>query len=60
MIIKLNLNMLGYKKGNLVDLNKVVNSEYCYFMRRLRDAEIDNCVEIVEQIKKVKEINQEA
>jgi hypothetical protein len=47
--LKLNADLGGKKKGAIVtveiDSNKVITDQY--WRRRLEDAELDNCIEIV-------------
>lgn len=47
MIVKLNYNLRKYRKGAIIDLDKIPSEEQQYFSRRLKDAKIDNCIEIV-------------
>ena len=46
MIIKLNYDMIGFKKGSKVDIEKLQFKEKQYFLRRIKDSKIDNCIEI--------------
>lgn len=63
MLIKLNYDLLSYKKNAIINLEKVSHKEKTYFIRRIADSKIDNCVEIIKNIqekaeegkKKVKE-----
>ena len=47
MKIKLNYDLLKYKKNTIIDLDKVNINEKVYFEKRLKDSEIDNCIEII-------------
>ncbi len=55
--LKLNVDLNGKKAGDIVavkiDANKVIKDRY--WRRRLADAAIDNCVEVVKQETKLKE-----
>ena len=54
--IKLNADLNGYKKGKIlkiiVDKKGIPVDNYWY--RRLKDAEIDNCIEIIDNKKQNK------
>jgi hypothetical protein len=53
MKIKINKPLINYKIGQIIDI-KTDNSKIplsLYWRRRLKDAEIDNCIEIVEERK---------
>lgn len=50
--VKLNVDMLHYKKGSILTLTSKKHSGdgifLCpYFKRRIKDSEIDNCLEII-------------
>ena len=53
MKIKLNVDLGGYKKGQVIniDLNKSM-----YWRRRIKDSEIDNCVTIITKKEKKQKI----
>ena len=58
MIIKLNVDLLKYKKGCHIDLDKIAFKEQQYFNRRIKDSKIDNCLEIINNQKENKVIEQ--
>lgn len=49
MKIKLNLDLLKYKKGSILELDKLPSKESMYFRKRIKDSKIDNCVELVQE-----------
>jgi hypothetical protein len=57
MKIKINKPIFGHKVGQVIDINTNENSipTAIYWRRRLQDAKIDNCIEIVEEKKETKE-----
>jgi len=46
MKIKLNQDLNGHKKGDILDLGKKPS---LYWRRRIKDSKIDNCVEIIDE-----------
>ena len=46
--IRLNQAFLSYQKGRVLDLEKVPLQELTFFLDRIKDAERDNCVTIIE------------
>lgn len=55
MKLKLNIDILGYRKGQVIDVESVKGKPRDRFWRdRLKDSAIDNCVEVVVESKKVK------
>ena len=52
--LKLNRDLLGFKSGTIISLStdRDGNIEKSFWSRRLKDSEIDNCVEIVQEKKK--------
>ena len=55
MKLKLNVDILGLKKGHVVDTDAITDTRLIKFWNdRLKDSRIDNCVELVES-KKVAE-----
>jgi len=52
MIVRLNCDLLSYKKGDRIDLMKIKSTERAYFFKRIKDSRIDNCLNVEEEIKK--------
>lgn len=47
MIIKLNVDLHGKKAGALIEFEKLNYKDQAYWLRRIDDAKIDNCVEVM-------------
>ena len=57
--IKLNKDLNGYKAGDVIILEEKEYSEKIYWLRRLEDAKIDKCCEVVkEKTKAIKNVIQ--
>lgn len=53
MKIKLNTDLKGYKKGDIVEISSFTDHETKkYWERRLKDAKIDKCCELIAENKK--------
>lgn len=65
MKLKLNHSMLWHKKGDIIEVKEIDGQPSdLYWRRRIKDAKIDNCVEIVSELpkhekKELKEIKSE-
>ena len=53
MKIRLNYDLLSYKKGAIIEIDKLSIKQKNYFVRRLRDSNIDNCVEEIKKSDKI-------
>lgn len=47
MKLKLNVDLMKYKKGLTIDFDKLTYTESVFFKKRIKDSKIDNCVELV-------------
>lgn len=47
--IRLNADLLEFKKGEVVEFERLRPDHKSYFERRIEDAKIDNCVEVFEE-----------
>jgi hypothetical protein len=47
--IKLNVGLLNYKAGSIIDIDKQKDKQFWY--KRVFDSKRDNCVEIIKLIK---------
>lgn len=47
--IKLNKDLNGYKAGDVITLENFGYAEKVYWLRRLEDAKIDKCCEVVKE-----------
>lgn len=57
--IKLNKDLNGYKAGDVITLEDLGYAEKVYWLRRLEDAKIDKCCEVVkEKTKAIKNVIQ--
>lgn len=54
MKIKLNADLRGYKKGEVVIVEETNYEDVIYWQRRLQEAEIDKCCELLKDAKDVK------
>lgn len=50
MKIKLNVDLSRFKKDQIVEFERLRYHDQVYFLRRIEDAKIDNCVEVIEEI----------
>ena len=50
--IKLNKDLNGYKAGDVITLEDLGYAEKVYWLRRLEDAKIDRCCELIAEGKK--------
>ena len=49
MKIKLNADLRGHQKGEIIEVDEKDYNAKIYWQRRLQDAKIDNCCEIFEE-----------
>lgn len=51
MKVRINKPVFGHKVGQIIDINTNENGipTAIYWRRRLKDAEIDNCIEVIEE-----------
>lgn len=52
--LKLNQDLMKYKKGTIIEFQRLQFHEQVFFNERLKDSETDNCVEVVDAPKKNK------
>ena len=60
--VKLNVDLLTYKKGSILTLTHKRNSEEGvflspYFKRRIADAKIDNCLTVLHDVKQESDVS---
>ena len=53
MLVKLNYDLLSYKKNSTIETDNLPVKDQFYLKKRLKDAKIDNCIEIVDKKEKI-------